>query len=126
MKYLTILCMLFASCSIFKKSVNTQKHDMAKHSLSLKDSTGITAIDSTAIRIIEGWKKVTFDSVYDIVIGEVVKDYGDSIITFRTTKEKGQKKTEQLSHISKYDSAGSIITEHSQLQELAAEDSSAV
>jgi hypothetical protein len=125
MKYLIIICILFASCNVFKKSVNTQKNDVSKHQLKVTDSIGRLTVDSKAATITTGWVKESVDSGYDKVTDEVIRDYGDSVITTRITKEKGQKKTEQLSHLSKYDSAGSMITEHSQLQELQEEDSTA-
>ena len=124
MKYL-IICMLFASCSIFKKSVKTQKQDVSKSTLLLKDSSGSMLVEEVKETYLTQLGVSLVDSGYDKVIDELIKDYGDSIITVRTTKEKGQKRTEQLSHTSKYDSAGSMITEHSQLQEIEQEDSTA-
>src|SRR5690349_5924930 len=114
MKYLIIICMLFTSCSIFRKSVNEQKQDVNKSLLKFTDSVGLRVVDSTTTHLFTGWTTLTIDSGYDKVTEEAVKDYGDSIFTIRTIKEKGQKRTEQLSHTSKYDSASSMITEHSQ------------
>lgn len=126
MKYLIIFCMLFASCSIFKKSVNTQRQDVSKSNILLKDSTGSKLVEEFKMTDLTQWGAVKIDSNYDKVTDELIKDYGDSIFTIRTIKEKGQKRTEQLSHTSKYDSAASMITEHSQLQELQQEDSTAM
>lgn len=118
-----LCCILFASCSIFRKSVNTIKKETNKSSFSLSDRVDSVTILSTAISKTFGSVILQVDSGYDKVTDELIKDYGDSIFTVRTIKEKGQKRTEQLSHVSKYDSAGSMIVEHSQLQELQAEDS---
>jgi hypothetical protein len=128
MRYLIIFCMLFANCSIFRKSVNTVKQEMSKSTLTKKDSTGHTVIDSTRLKIIAGWKNITVDSGYDKVTEEVIKEVIDSggirRKTTRTIKEKGQKRTEQSSNVVKYDSGAAMITEHSQLQEIQREDSS--
>jgi hypothetical protein len=124
MKYLIIICMLFTSCSIFRKSVNTVYQESSKSSIVKKDSTGHTVIDSSRLKIISGWKNITVDSGYDKVTDEVIKDYGDSVFTVRTIKEKGLKRIEQTNHIVKYDSGAAMITEHSQLQEIQKEDSS--
>ena len=115
--------MLFASCSLFRRSVNTIHQESSKSTFTKKDSTGHTVIDSSQLKIITGWKNITVDSGYDKVTDEVIKDYGDSVVTVRTIKEKGRKRTEQASQVFKYDSTGVIITEHSQLQELNQEDS---
>lgn len=129
MKYL-IICMLFASCSIFKKSVNQQKQEINKSVISFRDSIGRLTVDSTSTSRTTGWVVSSSDSGYDKVTEEVITEKIDSggirrEIT-RTIKEKGQKRTEQLSHTSKFDSAASMITEHSQLQELEKGDSAAV
>jgi hypothetical protein len=115
--------MLFASCSIFKKSVNQQKQEVNKSLLISRDSIGRWSIDATSTSRSTGWVVSSVDSGYDKVTDEVIKAYGDSVITIRTIKEKGQKKSEQMSHVSKIDSAGSMITEHSQLHEIQEEDS---
>jgi hypothetical protein len=117
--------MLFASCSIFKKTVHEQKQEVNKSLLISRDSIRRWSIDATSTSRSTGWVVSSVDSGYDKVTDEVIKDYGDSVFTIRTIKEKGQKKSEQLSHVSKIDSAGSMITEHSQLQELQEEDSTA-
>jgi hypothetical protein len=126
MKYIVIICMLFTSCSLFKKTVNTQKQDISKSTILLKDSSGSLVVEDVKKMDLTQWGTVIIDSSYDTWTNVVTKDYGDSVITVRTTKEKGQKKTEQVSHTSKRDSASSMITEHSQLQELQQEDSTAV
>lgn len=117
--------MLFASCSIFKKSVNTQKSDVSKYQLKIIDSIVSFSTGSTSTSRSTGWVASSTDSGYDKVTDEIIKDYGDSVFTVRTVKEKGQKRTEQLSRTSKYDSTSSMITEHSQLQEVEIEDSAA-
>jgi hypothetical protein len=117
MRYLIIFCMLFANCSIFRKSVNTVKQEMSKSTLTKKDSTGHTVIDSTRLKIIAGWKNITVDSGYDKVTEEVIKEVIDSGGIRR-------KRTEQSSNVVKYDSGAAMITEHSQLQEIQREDSS--
>lgn len=126
MKYVIIICMLFTSCSIFKKSVNQQKQEINKSVISFRDSIGRLTTDVTSTSLTTGWVASATDSGYDKVTEELIKDYGDSIFTVRTIKEKGQKRTEQLSHTTKFDSASSMITEHSQLQELEKEDSAVV
>lgn len=125
MKYLIIFCILFTSCSIFKKTVHQQKQ-VKKSTLLFKDSSGRLAIEMVNKTDFTKWGAGIIDSSYDKVTDEFIKDYGDSIIITRYIKEKGQKKTEQLSHTSKFDSASSMISEHSQLQELQEEDSTAV
>lgn len=126
MKYLIIICMLFSSCSIFKKTVHQQKQDINKSTLLLKDSSGYLVVEEVKKTDLTQWGVVTTDSGYDKIVDEVIKDYGDSVITIRTTKEKGQKRTDQVSYTSKRDTASSMITEHSQLQEVQTEDSTAI
>lgn len=130
MKYLVIIVVLFAACTSTRKSVNQVKQDVAKSVLSVKDSIGRLTIDSTSTSRITGWTVSSFDSGYDKVVEEEIKETIDSGIVRReikrTTKEKGQKRTEQQSYTTKFDSSGTMITEHSQLQELEKEDSAAV
>lgn len=126
MKYLVIICMLFTSCGIFKKTVNSQKQKISKSTLLLNDSSGSMLVEEVKKTNLTQWGSTIIDSGYDKVIDEIIIGYTDSIVIRRTTKEKGQKRTEQLSHISKFDSASSMITEHSQLQELQEEDSTAI
>lgn len=118
--------MLFASCTLFKKSVNQQRQDVNKSLLKFTDSLGYKTVDSSSHSLTTGWATINTERSYDKIIDEVIKDYGDSVFTVRTIKEKGQKRTEQVSHTSRYDSASAMITEHSHLQEIEQEDSSAV
>ena len=130
MKCLIVICTLFASCSIFKKSVNTQRNDVSKSTIQFKDSSGSLVVEEVKKIDLTQWGAITVDSGYDKVTEEVVTEVIDSNTIRReikrTIKEKGQKRTEQLSHTSTFDSASSMITGHSQLQELEKEDSAAV
>jgi hypothetical protein len=130
MKYLVIVGVLFAACTSTRKSVNQQKQEINKSVISFRDSIGRLTVDSTSISRTTGWVASSTDSGYDKVTEEVITETIDSTglrrETTRTIKEKGQKRTEQLSLTSKYDSAGSMITEHSQLLKLEKEDSAAV
>lgn len=122
--------MLFASCSIFKKSVNQKKQEINKSLISFRDSVGTLATYLSVTSRTTGGVVSSTDSGFDRVTEEVITEKIDSNTIRReikrTIKEKGQKRTEQLSQTSKFDSAASMITEHSQLQELEKEDSAAV
>lgn len=130
MKYLIILCMLVSSCSVFRKSVNTVRNEASKSSITITDSTGRTTLDSTAIRIISGWKTITFDSGYDKVTEEIVKEVIDSNSvrreTARVIKEKGQKRVEQLSSITGYDSSSKKVDQQAAVKEVQKHDSAGV
>lgn len=130
MRYLLIMLVFIASCTSSRKSVKQQKKEINKSLLSFRDSIRRLTTESSSTALTTGWVTSSTDSGYDKVIVEEVKEVIDSGIirreTIRTIKEKGQKRTEQLSHTSKFDSSDSMITEHSQLQELEKEDSSAV
>lgn len=129
MKYLVIICMLFTSCSIFKKTVKEQRQEEYKRLLKWTDSLRNLTVDSTNIHFLSGSTVVSVDSGYDKVTEEYINEYTDSTAirreTKRVIKEKGQKRVEQSSSTTRYDSSRNMITEHSQLQEVQTEDSSA-
>ena len=127
MKYLLIIFVLAASCSSLRKSVNQQKQEITKTMLSTKDSVGRLTIDSTYTKVISGWKTVTMDSGYDKVTEEIVKEVIDSGVirreTTRTIKEKGQKRVEQLSSITRQDSTSKKIEQQSAVSQVQKQDS---
>jgi hypothetical protein len=130
MKYLIIICALLTACTSLKKTINRQKQDVTKSVFSVRDSIGRLTVDSTYTKIISGWKAVTFDSGYDKVTEEEVKEVVDSGIirreTKRTIKEKGQKRVEQLSSITRQDSGSKKIDQQGSVKEVQKLDSSGV
>ena len=129
MKYL-IICMLFVSCSIFRKSVNQVKKEANKSNLSITDSIGKITIDSSRESHVIRWGTVDIDSSYDIVIEEVIKEVIDSNVTHRETtritKERGQKRTEESSAISHKERVGIKMSQNSTVNQLQRQDSSSV
>lgn len=130
MKYLLIIFVLAASCSSLRKSVNLQKQEMNKSSYSLKDSVGKLLIDTSSVSRTTGWIEYSSDSGYDKVTEEIVKEVIDSGVirrqTTRTIKEKGQKRVEQSTLVSSYDSLGKKVDQGAELKHLQQEDNNAV
>lgn len=130
MKYLFIICALLSACTSLKKTGIRQKQEASKSNFFLRDSLVRTSIDSTYTKIISGWKTVTVDSGYERITEEELKEVIDSGIirreTKRTIKEKGQKRVEQLSSISRQDSASKKIDQQAAVKEVQKRDSAGV
>lgn len=128
MKYILFICVLLSGCSIFHKSVNQQKQETNRQSLSIKDSTGKITFDSTGLNRWLQWGSITVDSGYDRVTEEVIKEVVDSNVTHRETtrtiKEKGQKRIEQSSATIHNDSASEKVDQSATVRQLQAQDSS--
>lgn len=122
--------MLVASCSTLRKSVNQQKQEVNSSSLLIKDSTARTSVDSSAVTGIVSWGTWTVDSGYDKVTEEIIKEVIDSNIirreTTRTIKERGQKRVEQSTQVSRYDSTGKNVEQNTDLKQVQKVDSTAV
>lgn len=130
MKYLIIMCILAASCSTMRKSLKQQKQETNTHSFSLKDSVGKLVIDTSSVSRTTGWIEYSSDSGYDKVIEEVVKEVIDSGVirreTTRTIKEKGQKRVDQFTHLSRYDSISKKVDQNTEFKQVQKNDSTAV
>lgn len=126
MKYLIFLLVLFTSCTSTRKSINQVTRDVTKSIRSQKDSIGRLSIDSTNTTTLTEWVMSTVDSGYDKITDEVVKDFGDSVIIVRTIKEKGQKRVEHLSSITRQDSASKKIEQQAAVNVVLKQDSSGV
>lgn len=122
--------MLFASCSSLRKSVSQQKQEIKTHSFSLKDSVGKLLIDTSSVSRSTGWIVYSSDSGYDKVTEEVVKEVIDSGVirreTTRIIKERGQKRVEQTTQVTRYDSASKKVEQKANVKLLQKEDSTAV
>lgn len=131
MKYLFIIgFIILASCSSLRKSVNQQKQEVNKSSFSFKDSAGSLSIDTSSVINLNEWGSCIIDSGYIRVTEEVVKEVIDSGVirreTTRTIKEKGQKRVEQSTQTSKYDSIGKKVDQNANVKQVQKQDSSAV
>lgn len=117
-----------ASCHTAHKSLNELHQEASKSSLSVKDSTGHTEIDSSGGSGSIQWGKISIDSGYDKVTEEVVKETIDSNAIHReitrTIKEKGQKRIEQSSTIIKNDSAREKVNRGATVSQAQKQDSS--
>lgn len=130
MKYLIIVCILAASCSSLRKSVNQQKQEVNKSTLTTIDSIGRLSVDTSSVININEWGSWIIDSGYDKVTEEVVKEVIDSGVIrrkiTRTIKEKGQKRVEQTTQLSRYDSIGKNVDQNAELKTMQKVDSNAV
>jgi hypothetical protein len=123
-----IIVILAASCHTAHKSMNELHQEASKSSLSFKDSTGHTIIDSSYVKekIYSG--TMTVDSSYDKVTQEVVKETIDSNSIhreiIRTIKEKGNKRVEQSSTTIKNDSTGKKVSQGATVKQSQKQDSS--
>jgi hypothetical protein len=104
--------------------------DASKSSILVKDSTGYTTIDSLSVKGKIYLGAITVDSSYDKVTEEVVKETIDSNsvrreIT-RTIKEKGRKRIEQSSTITKSDSTGKKVSQGATVSQVQKQDSTVV
>jgi hypothetical protein len=130
MKYLIVFCLLVSACTSVRKSVNQTKQDVNKSSLLQKDSTGKLLIDTIAVSQSIGWIVYSSDSGYDKITEEVVKEIFDSNTirreTTRTIKEKGQKRVELNTQLSKYDSARKMVEKIAEVKQMQKNDSEAV
>lgn len=130
MKYLLIICATLSACSSLRKSVNQQKQEVYKSSFSIKDSVGKLLIDTGSVSRTTGWIEYSSDSGYDKVTEEVVKEVidpgGIRRETTRTIREKGQKRVEQSTQLSRYDSIGKKVDQNANVKQVQRQDSSAV
>jgi hypothetical protein len=98
--------------------------------LLLKDSIGSLLIDTGSVSRTTGSIQYSSDSGYDRVTEEIIKEVIDSNIirreTIRTIKEKGQKRVEQTTQVSRYDSTSKKVEQEANVKLLQKEDSTAV
>jgi hypothetical protein len=122
--------MLVASCSTMRKSVKQQKQETKTNSFLSKDSVGSASFDTSSVSRTTGWIEYSSDSGYDKVTEEVIKEVIDSNIirreTTRTIKEKGQKRVEQSTQVSRYDSSSKKVAQNSSVKQLQKMDSTGV
>jgi hypothetical protein len=101
--------------------------DASKSSILVKDSTGYTTIDSLSVKGKIYLGAITFDSSYDKVTEEIVKEIIDSNTIHReitrTIKEKGRKRIEQSSSTIKSDSTGKKVSQGTTVLQVQKQDS---
>jgi hypothetical protein len=128
MRYLLIITILAASCHTANKSMSELHQEENKSSLSVKDSTGYTTIDSLSEKLKIFLGTLTVDSSYDKITTEVVEEVIDSNAIHReitrTIKEKGRKRIEQSSVTIKNDSTGKKVNQGATIMQLQKQDSS--
>jgi hypothetical protein len=129
MKYL-IICMLFVSCSIFRKSVNEVNLESKQSIFSIKDSTGKITIDSSGRSDVIQWLSTAQDSGFVKITEEEIREILDSSVTHReikrTIKEKGQKRTEQSITTIRHDTATKKVNQNSNVARLQLQNSSSI